>query len=153
MRVFALPLLLLAGACATTPHAWQRPETGKFATAEEINACRMEADREARRSAMLWGWPSAGFGVGYGRARGPGWGWGGGGWMSYNLAISQRAFELTDFCLRIQGFRYLPVEPAVKPSDATRPAPQAETPSATPPETAVGAPPPPRPDSPEKPQP
>jgi hypothetical protein len=116
MRI--LPLLLLLAACATTPHAWQRPGTGERPSEELIATCRAEAAREAQRTAMLGTWPSYGMVWGRGRAPGwgPGWGYGMGwspGWSS--MAISQRTQELAGFCLRVQGFQLLPVEPVTAP--------------------------------------
>jgi hypothetical protein len=110
MRRVVLLLALTAAACATTPHAWQNPETGDFAPAADIATCQTEADREAQRSVMLYGWGWGGFGYpgpwGRGRAV-PGWGLG----MAWSpgLAIAQRSQELMAFCMRIKGYAWLPV--------------------------------------------
>ncbi|WP_291296521.1 hypothetical protein [Elioraea sp.] len=120
MRVPSLLLLLALGACATTPYAWQRPETGERPSEELINACRAEAAREAQRTAFMGTWPS--YGMVWGRGRAPGWGYGMGwspGWSS--MAISQRTQELTAFCLRVQGFQLLPVAPETTPGAAPPP--------------------------------
>lgn len=124
MRVLPLLLLLALGACATTPYAWQRPETGERPSDELVAMCRAEAAREAQRTALMGTWPSSG--MVWGRGRAPGWGYGMGwspGWGS--MAISQRTQELTGFCLRVQGFQFLPVEPVAAPKPAEAPA-QAE---------------------------
>ncbi|WP_144184041.1 hypothetical protein [Elioraea rosea] len=109
MRKTALMLALLAAGCATVPHAWQNPETGALASAEEMTECRIEADREAQRSVMLYGWGGVAYPWGWRRGYvAPGWGMG---WASPGLAISQRAYELTAFCLRVKGYRWLPIQP------------------------------------------
>lgn len=107
-----LLLALLAAGCATTPHAWQEPDTGALAPAQEIATCQTEADREAQRSVMLHGWGGGwgGFGYpgpwGYRRAV-PGWGLG----MAWSpgLAIAQRSQELMAFCMRLKGYVWAPV--------------------------------------------
>jgi hypothetical protein len=112
MRAPAFASVLLLAGCATVPHAWQNPETGAFAPAAVIDQCRLEAEREANRNALMWGPVSPSYGLAWGRRRGgPAWGWGG--WGAYSSgAIIQRTQELTAFCLRVQGYRLLPVEPA-----------------------------------------
>ena len=132
MRPLALALLLAAAGCAVAPRAWQNPTTGAFATAEEISACQGAAQVEAQRSVFADA-GFAGFGFGWGR-RGyyPGWGWGYTPGVSLNLAILQRAQDLTAFCLRLKGYALLPVRPeagAVPPSgDAQAPQPAAPKP-------------------------
>lgn len=125
MRLVPLTLVLLAAGCATVPHAWQNPETGALASAEEMTDCRIEADREAQRTALLYGWGGFGYYPGAWR-RGfvaPGWGWGLG---SASLATAQRAQELTAFCLRVKGYRWLPIQPTTAPPSDTRDATPAE---------------------------
>lgn len=112
MRTALLLLLLTLAACARTPHAWQNPATGDLAPASVIDQCHAEAQLEAQRSVFLYGWPSPWMGFGWGRGHYvPGWGVGAG-WSSLNMAMLQRAQELTAFCMRIRGYAWLPLAPA-----------------------------------------
>lgn len=124
MRVAGLPVLLCLAACAVTPHAWQDPTTGALAPAQVIEECEAAAQMEAQRSVFLYGWsgPWIGLGWGMGVYR-PGWGFGTG-WGSVNMAILQRAQELTAFCMRVRGYAWLPLAPAAgtPPGDAPPPA-------------------------------
>lgn len=126
MRIAVLPVLFALAACAGTPHAWQNPATGELAPAAVIDQCQAEAQAEAQRSMFLNGWVSPWMGFGWSRGYYvPGWGFGGG-WSSFNMAMLQRAQELTAFCMRIRGYAWLPLAPTTGKAPAETPAPEAK---------------------------
>lgn len=118
-RSFVLPLLAAAAlsACASRPLGWQREADGAWASDEVLRRCHEQAVMEVNRSPAFafgfgyggWGWPGPrpfwpGWGLGFGYA--PGWG------VSRLEAIQ----DMTAFCMRVQGYRLVPL-----PEDAPPP--------------------------------
>ncbi len=133
--LIGLALAATAG-CATTPVAWQRPDTGVRASAEEIAECRDAAVLEVNRR-----WPWAWYGPGP-----RGWPWRHDplslGYFPHRYAFADLSRleliqELTGFCLRLKGYRLLPAPPPQpgvdrEPFPAPQHTPPPQTKSVTP---------------------
>lgn len=119
-----LAAVLLAG-CATRPYVWQRETDGARATQEEIDRCHREAVAQANRSAAFtYGWGGWGW---YGpRPFWPGWGLGFGYAPGLGLARLEAIQDLTSFCMRVQGYRLVPLP---EPGETPEQPPEAKPPS------------------------
>ena len=109
----AVLAVLLAAGCASRPYVWQRDTDGARATQAEIDRCHREAVMQANRSASFaFGWGGWGW---YGpRPLWPGWGLGFG--YPPGLARLDAIQDLTAFCMRVQGYRLVPLpEPGETP--------------------------------------
>ncbi len=128
--VGVLGLLALAG-CATTPHVWQRPDTGALASEAEYAECQQAALLETNRRWPVW---YGGFGTYYWRGpywRDPFWpSWGARSGVSWELSRLETLQNLTGFCMRVKGYRLLPLSPAAKEGPASDAPPQDATGSA-----------------------
>lgn len=122
MPAAVLAALLVSG-CASRPYVWQRDTDGARATQAEVDHCYREAVMQANRTAPFgygWGWGGWGW---YGpRPFRPGWGLGFG--YPPGLARLETIQDLTAFCMRIQGYRLVPL-----PEPAEEAAPEAKPPA------------------------
>lgn len=114
--------LAVAGGCASTPLAWQKPETGALAPAAELAECRDAAVREVNRH---WPWFRYGPGAwGLPWRRDPFWpGWGPRSFAYSDPSRLELIQDLTAFCLRSRGYRLLPLPKGEPDKGETVPSP------------------------------
>ena len=130
-RILIGVALAVAAGCATTPLAWQRPDTGARASAAEIAECRDAAVLEVNQR-----WPFGWYGPQPRHLRwrhDPLWF----GYFPHRYAFADLSRleliqELTGFCLRLKGYRLLPA-PLAQPEVDQQPVPD---PQPTPPPPA-----------------
>lgn len=127
-------LVALAG-CAATPLAWQRPDTGAIASDAEFAECQQAALLEVNRR-----WPVRYGAWGAAPWRDPVWpGWGVRSGMSWELSRLEAVQNLTGFCMRVKGYRLLPLSSPAKEGPTSEAPPPGAPGSAVDPQSAPSA--------------